>query len=557
MRNIVKHLLSGCVTVLVLLLCNSCLEERISSDYDGVTDNETPSEDAYFSMSIDFGSIKKTLTRSVAIPQYDAGTPEENYVEKVRVLLYAFDSYYYTTTVVYAFDYNIRTRDSSDPLPLPGDPDQVGFTEYDVTTERYLYSSDDDYSFVTFARKVKRQLYTVVVVVNPPADMYTYTQKGGPYEYFYDQYGWATDGVASVDAADLRNRANSGWAADDYFLMTNHQGGFTMTPDKLQETEDAANEYPVKIKVSRAVAKVSVLPENTNLIPVTPVGANVTNLAWQLDITNKKSYRMRNMTYMLTDSGEMGAKEEYFQDDNQDDYFERELERRKYYYAKDPNFGYMDEYPYRHFSSFNGSNLTDRIAEFNYLEHTGGTNLTPTLAGSFGEWEYCLENTVYPEDTYDDVITRVVVSCNYIPQLFAVGESYFMFDTYIFDVETMRDFVNGTGTLPDGLAQAILDAGITAGNFNTMISGAFETAGIKYFHNGINYYAIKIRHSNNSNNDDHSYGYYGVVRNNHYEITVTGIQGPGAPTVSEPEQGNMASKINMLPWTERKHSTVL
>ena len=57
---------------------------------------------------------------------------------------------------------------------------------------------------------------------------------------------------------------------------------------------------------------------------------------------------------------------------------------------------------------------------------------------------------------------------------------------------------------------------------------SFENPKLKYYHNGVNYYAIKIRHFGTNDSAPFVHGHYGVVRNTHYTVKLESIIGPGA-----------------------------
>ena len=104
---------------------------------------------------------------------------------------------------------------------------------------------------------------------------------------------------------------------------------------------------------------------------------------------------------------------------------------------------------------------------------------------------------------------------------------------------------------------------------------------ISYYKGGYAYYPILIKHfgdtqtpweegSSNGgaytgdNAEANWLGRYGVLRNNWYDITVTGIKNIGSPSVpditgdtDDPESRYIAVSINVLSWTKRTQSADL
>lgn len=75
---------------------------------------------------------------------------------------------------------------------------------------------------------------------------------------------------------------------------------------------------------------------------------------------------------------------------------------------------------------------------------------------------------------------------------------------------------------PQELAQAIASAQITEASFGE----GFDREGIRFYHEGYNYYIAHIKHFA----DATDYGHYGIVRGNEYRIRLVSIQGAGLPT---------------------------
>lgn len=124
------------------------------------------------------------------------------------------------------------------------------------------------------------------------------------------------------------------------------------------------------------------------------------------------------------------------------------------------------------------------------------------------------------------------------------------------DVDGIKTLFGLTGTDADNTAQSILD----------------KTGEIMYFVNGDTYYeAARIEHfgpyytidptGDATVTEANSLGYYGVIRNNWYEIHINSINGPGEPTppTDKPsgKEGYMNAQINVLSWAKRAQSVDL
>lgn len=525
------------ISIYSLLLCSllaaSCTKENGGGGNEG---GETGGE-AYISFSVSTGFVPSGTKASV-IDGLDWGTPEESYVEKVRVILYADNPFTGGIRSEHIFDFKIRTRETGDAP----NPDWEGFVEEPgLPSEEqgtHLHKSGE-YDFTTVARKVQRKVYYAQVILNPTDALYTLTNDS---DHRIDQYESAE---TSILPDDLRVRANGGIAGDNYFLMTNHQGTYIITPAELMPTEEEAHAEPVSIKVSRAVSKVEI---DVTPPAVTESGAQADNYSWELDVTNKWTYWLRQMTDKITQTGIPGEAEEPEDFDFSDE--AAILKHLKTLYAHDRNFSRQSQY--------NGGSSSARAENFNYI-----SNNTTDLQFRLGEAQYCLENTMEGEEQFEDVITSVVIRCRYTPNSYTPGESYFVFSGYLISVPQMQGYVDDDSSIPAVLQNLKLGESIvqakTAGHMPdqlSTLSASFESYSIKYYHEGINYYRMLIEHtglpsSGLQTEPGRFYGRYGVVRNNLYTIKLNSIKGPGSPVSSSASMRNIAGQVNMLDWYER------
>lgn len=111
-----------------------------------------------------------------------------------------------------------------------------------------------------------------------------------------------------------------------------------------------------------------------------------------------------------------------------------------------------------------------------------------------------------------------------------------------------------------------------AGSGNADALATINEAKIAYYKGGVSYYPVMIQHFGDDqtpwtagsvsyptpNRDDNYLGRWGVLRNNWYEINVTGVKSIGSPVVPEvygtpddPVESWISVEINVLSWAKR------
>lgn len=111
-----------------------------------------------------------------------------------------------------------------------------------------------------------------------------------------------------------------------------------------------------------------------------------------------------------------------------------------------------------------------------------------------------------------------------------------------------------------------------AGSGNDEALAAINENAIAYYKGGVSYYPVMIQHFGDDqtpwtagsvsypgpNRDDNYLGRWGVLRNNWYEINVTGVKSIGSPVVPEvygtpddPVESWISVEINVLSWAKR------
>ena len=354
----------------------------------------------------------------------------------------------------------------------------------------------------------------------------------------------------------------------------------TIDKNKVTTNESAA-QSAATIYVERGVAKVTMTAfSEMNVKGLT--GDKVTITAWDLDVTNKKSYPVHNV-------------------DNYDSYGDYwgdiwEVERftsghptfNRAHWGIDPNYSTIS----------NDKKYTD---DFNYKAKTYDFS----GAGDATAPKYCLENTFSLGHMYQNQTTRVIMKATYVPRGLTAGETFYMFDG--------KSGYFTEGTLTTQISTAITNAGYTATDFSlpltdmkkagkhlltandiTKTSGSVEVNDeflgkvnaalslsdnkkISTYYEGVSYYIARIKHFGDAltpwNSGDPTYGTgaeakkkylgrYGMVRNNWYELQVNSISNPGSPDVPEvnpdsPDDEDDKYYINcsvrILSWAKRVH----
>ena len=130
-------------------------------------------------------------------------------------------------------------------------------------------------------------------------------------------------------------------------------------------------------------------------------------------------------------------------------------------------------------------------------------------------------------------------------------------------------------TFADGQSLEALNTAFATQVAN-LVNGGTNPLEISYYKDGYAYYAIKIKHFGDDQTpwaQDGQDGYttaadflgrYGALRNNWYDITVTGIKNIGSASVpdvtnkwDDPEDNYIAVSINILSWAKRTQSADL
>jgi len=495
--------------LLFILLTPSCVSE-IAEDGDRTI--PAPEGEAYFSVQIKTGD-EFVYSRSNGEIDGDAA---ELKVHSVRVVLYdGNESSATLCKAEYVFDFDLQTPESWDTPENATNWITDRIDKGGEVNDNHIIPSGNHlspkgrsgYQFATFAQRVKDKPYKMLVILNGQdkdksfsSPIYQATNRNN-YLYIFNHEVMNTINSATGVLEDGKG-----------ILMTNHQGLVEIKQGRLGKTIDEAHDDPVEVSVDRLVAKVTVKHAEDFKFPK---GIDPESVTWGLDITNRYYYWMR-----VKAAGE------------------KEDPTMKSLYATDPNYDVLP-------AQSNKSNYFDYISviDGDYTSiQTGSINNKPE------EYEYIPENTIdvgsKEFSEYEDQLTRVIIGYKYTPDGFGQDDSYYIYKNKAISQEEMNKYIaDDQYSIPglDGLRD-ILD------NINKQkypIDGTgkdfYEIDGFRFCPEGQLYYIIPIQHFGESS----SLGYYGVVRNNIYDITINSLV---PPDLAGPY---MSAEIHIQPWAQR------
>lgn len=503
-NSTMKKFIYATLALAAVLLFASCKNDKNQP-------NDQEKADAFISFTFNLpqGGTRAGVADKNAGDLY-VGTEAEQAIKGVRVVLFDPDS----KEAKYSFDYNITGDGKTAPTG-----DGIAPNGTAATTAR----------FTTKAEGVVNQEYQMLAIVNPTSAVKDATAQGK----------YLADALAAIETTVDDLKANG-------ILMSNEQGLVTVATNQMKATDAEAEKAPVAVNVDRILAKV--------FVGGTPTFENgeLTNIKWQLNVTNKKTYIFRQFGKVV--------KGTEFPDEVAKDGSTR-FDR----YAKDPNFLA---------SEFNNT-------DFIYLEGT------PELTGNFGfndaDGQYCLENTMDAPMQKHNGTTSFILSGTWTPAehdgiTFTAGETWYSYQGFTF---TKAKMVKYKGIVEDAAQNDKLEINGTPAGFKAALKAALNSTtnkltvdasgdvaasgtfnGIKAYKDGACYYQTNlIRHFNDTQSGkDMGYGRYGVVRNNIYKINISKISQPGEPDVvnekdddenDDPTKVFVAFDITVNPWIVR------
>lgn len=568
---------------LAALMLGACSSEDVIDN--GGQGTVLPGEKGYISLAINLPTTPSTRAND----NFDDGLPVEYAVNNATLLIFEGTD---EASAKFAGGYDLGTIT----------PNTVGgniTSTFKVTKE--------------IKKPVNGDLYALVVVNR--GDILTTENEGTTWKLNGTDLSTSTTLAAFSAAAQeiAAERLYDTTDEGDGFFMTNAPlysvpGGVTqptggklstltlINAENVYSTAAEAEDNPAaSVYVERAVAKVTVTGADGNL--GNNAGISYTLSGWTFDVTNKKTYLVRNMNgsdtwwaynvngdYRFVGSAAVGPN----------------LYRT--YWGVDPNYnGEGDYIP----------------ADFNMIS---GTTPVPSSMTAMTTAGYCLENTFNVNNQNQNQTTRVIVAAT-----LNAGNTFYIVNNNkgaIYDEEQAENEIKAeylgnqaviaalTANL-DGADKKITGDDLTvtfdkaAGDLTvTMIEISADKAGdfkgdeipdalkpgteannailaavnagkkVSCYANGVAYYPVMIRHFDDNQtpwsnveyggNENNFLGRYGVLRNNWYEINVTGIRDIGYADVPEvygtpddPMESYISVEINVLSWAKRSQNVGL
>lgn len=355
----------------------------------------------------------------------------------------------------------------------------------------------------------------------------------------------------------------------------------SVLPSSICNSPQEAQQSPaIDVFVERGVAKVNVTTSATlkNEIEINNTTYKAEVQAWGLDITNQKSYLVRNVSDF--DTWKAYAKGARFYSNDS----------KRIYWAIDPNYT-------------NGSAEEAYItANFNKISENDVTNAADVTAPV-----YILENTFDVANQMRTRSTRAIIKATFAPKdqnpetFYTIGSA-----NTIYTKDLMQTFIKGqavnlltgkndaskytfatntsvsntAGAHPIGTQDIFYDGIVLTPEEVATLNDAIGT--INTYKDGICYYVARIQHFGEKytkwNPGDPTYGQdkdataaannylgrYGAVRNNWYELQISDIKNLGNPTIPEapdtPDDEDyyyISFKVNIHSWAKRVQNVIL
>lgn len=440
--------------------------------------------------------------------------------------------------------------------------------------------------------------YSVLVVLNKPADFVMPTVG--------ETYGKWNNTVLTPSSV-------SAWSTSNKFYMANAtllKGSASQTLTPIESN----NIYPTQAKaeagsssadvyVERGVAKVTIEKPTANLdvkdkATKSNNGDKVDFKNWTLDVTNKKTYAVHNVTGLTTGWSDIWSSARMI--GSQD----------RVFWGIDPNYSNND--------LKDNSKDVDRQNNFNFVadaDVTTGFGVENPL--------YCFENTFNIANMYQGQTTRVVFKANYTAtghadtdgtfyrlgtaavnltstELTAIiedaakaelGTAYKSVNLGNINTEGGVHFVelsNITALNSESTEETLVAGNTYNGKTGSTIIDAINTrlgltkatrtednVGINTYAKGVTYYIARIRHFSDTycpwtsgqgyDTDANFLGRYGMLRNNWYEMKIGDVYGPGYPSVppTDPDQPDdenekyLSVSVKILDWAKRSQTVDL
>lgn len=539
----------------MLALAASCSENELVES-GGTGANENGPHYATFTIKLP----TTNGTRAAGDPTYEDGTPKEYAVNSATLLVFRGEAGEKEADAEF-----VESVELGDMKPWTGVDDDPNV----ITTEANITAKLNN-----FESSYTGNYYAVIMLNNNMTGSNKKVKLPANGNTFSD---WQKANVINSMASEV-----NGFYMANAVKVNGTTTSTLVTIDKKKvTTNESAAQSAATIYVERGVAKVT-MTAFSEMDVKGLTGDKVTITAWDLDVTNKKSYPVHNVDNYDSYGDYWGDiwKEARFTSGH--------TTFNRAHWGIDPNYNTIS----------NDKEYTD---EFNYkpknYDFSGADDATAP--------KYCLENTFSLGHMYQNQTTRVIMKATYVPNGLTAGDTFYMFDG--------KSGYFTEGTLTTQISTAITNAGYTATNFSlpltdmkkagkhlltandiTKTSGSVEVNDeflgnvnaalglsdnkkISTYYEGVSYYIARIKHFGDAltpwNSGDPTYGTdaeakkkylgrYGMVRNNWYELQVNSISNPGSPDVPEvnpdspDDEGDkyyINCSVRILSWAKRVH----
>lgn len=539
----------------MLALAASCSENELGES-GGTGANENGPHYATFTIKLP----TTNGTRAAGDPTYEDGTPNEYAVNNATLLVFRGEAGEKEADAEF-----VESRELGDMKPWTGvgDDPNVITTEANITAKLNNFESSytgNYYAVIMLNNNMTGSNKKVKLPIN--GDTFSEWQKANVINSMTSE----VNGFYMANAVKVNGTTTSTLVTIDKNKVT---------------TNESAAQSAATIYVERGVAKVT-MTAFSEMDVKDLTGDKVTIKAWDLDVTNKKSYPVHNVD-------NYDAYGDYWGDIWEEARFTSgHTTFNRAHWGIDPNYNTIS----------NDKKYTDN---FNYKAKTYDFS----GAGDATAPKYCLENTFSLGHMYQNQTTRVIMKATYVPSGLTAGETFYMFDG--------KSGYFTEGTLTTQISTAITNAGYTAADFSLPLTdmkkagkhlltanditkvlgtqnvdetfldnvnaalGLSDNKKISTYYEGVSYYIARIKHFGDEltpwNSGDPTYGTgeeakkkylgrYGMVRNNWYELQVNSISNPGSPDVPEvnpdtPDDESDKYYINcsvrILSWAKRVH----
>ncbi len=562
MRKIFKNMAWTMAATLVMAACSDSLDESDSTGQGPLT------SEGYVKVAINMPSVSSTRAGEPTFADGDAN----EYAVKSGIIAFFEGTTETDATFVKAYDLG-------------------NLIQNDIATNGQVSTVVSQIIEAPFKKDATNTMYALVILNSGPTGAKLATVDSSTGNLTLENGTTDIQFTSGAATTNLYTEWNLDVATADFptngFLMLNaplynttNLSTQTLVPVTVHASKDAADVAKAdEIYVERIVGKVNVvIKENATSLTVTG-GAYANdkvifsetgniNLGWVLNVTNKNTTPLRNVSELSTWIGYTQHQGNFIGTSKVTDDWVR------IYWAKDNNYAE---------ASTTNNDFTVFDSNGSMPQTWGGYTTTAATNA-----QYCLENTETSANYRKNNTTSVVIKAKY--DINGDGASS---DASFFIMDKIAN------TMDENAFLSAIKANVTNGNSLTLSIVADAKAGyyegiklksliggldgvsdedlnalgeVRYYKDGECYYSIvPIKHFNEITYtpgetpvDEKHLGRYGVVRNNWYELTINSVSGPGEPTIEpggedpvDEEEGYINCTINVLSWAKRSQGVEL